>query len=383
MNKFFKSTRVTMKKILLSSAAIVAFAGAASAEFAFSGTAALGYNDEFSDGVYVDADMDISASTELNNGWTASLTYGVELSQKDEGESNDAQAGVDDNLTLALTNGTYTLTYGDTEHAAVSKWSGVSEMNADVFSEQDGEDVLKAEADFGDYAFAVSGIVDADGNAITDDTGDIKQASFGAVATYGQYNFGASYQEEDFTVLDASGDYVPAEVLGLFVSTTFAGADVTVAYAEANAGPLEMSSFGVEVAYPVGDITLGAFYVAEDANFVLPADETYGVSALYAAGAIEAKVYYQNVLGLDEYGVGASYDMNNGLVVTAGYIGGDDLTDDDYSTYITAEYDLGGGASLLGAYVDQENFTGGDDIDTVVSDYELRDGFTVELGFTF
>jgi predicted porin len=106
------------------------------------------------------------------------------------------------------------------------------------------------------------------------------------------------------------------------------------------------------------------------------------VSAAYAANNIEAKVYYKNLLGSDEYGVGASYDMNNGLVLSAGYIGGDSLSDDDFATYVTAEYDLGGGASLFASYADQENTTT-DDIDTVVGGYELKDGATVALSFKF
>jgi outer membrane protein OmpU len=387
MINFFKSTRVTMKNILLSSVAIVAFAGVASAEgFDISGSATLGFNDEVADGVYVDSDIDITASTELNNGWTAAITYGFELAQKDESEGNEEQGFTgDDNLTLSLTDGTYTLTYGDTQHAAVSKWSGVSDMAADAFSEQDGEDVLKVEADFGDYSAAVSGIVDNDLGATGTETGDIKQASFGAAATFGAYTFGLSYQEEDTTTLDADlgDDYSPSEVLGVSASTSFAGADITVAYAKATLGTADTSSTGIEVSYPVGDVTLGAFYVSEDDDSTTE-DTTYGVSAAYAAGAIEAKGYYKDVMGNDEYGIGAAYTMGD-LVVTVGHVDGNKAGgDNDFASYIIADYDLGGGASVMASFA--EGIAGGigsDDIDTILGGYELMDGATVALGFKF
>lgn len=370
-----------MKNILLSSVAIVAFAGAAAAEVTFSGSATLGYNDDYADGIYSDADFDITMTQELNNGWTATATYGLELSQKDQAEDTDNdQFSGDDNITLSLTNGTYTLTYGDTEHAAKSKWSGVSEMNADSFSEQDGEDVLKVEADFGSYAVAVSGIVDmADDADVTtvDETGDVKQSSFGATAEFGQFNVGLAYQEEAAGVVDASGDFESNEVLGIFAGATFAGADFKIAYAKSTDGTTESDSTGLEVSYPVGDITLGAFYVSESVG-----EDNYGVSAAYAANAIEGKVYYKSLNDSEEFGLGASYTMGD-LVVTAGYVEGDSLTDDDFGTYIVADYDLGGGASIMASYADQENIGGGDDIDTVVGGYELKDGATVALSLKF
>ncbi|SEL13506.1 porin [Pacificibacter marinus] len=365
-----------MKNILLSSAAIVAFAGAAAAEVSFSGTATLGYNDEYADGVYSDVDLDITMSQELDNGWTASLTYGVELENFEAGTDTDFTT--DDNLTVSLSNGTYALTFGDTEYAAKEYWSGVSEMDEDRFSEVDGEDVLKVSGMFGGIEAGISTGVDTD-------TGDTYQTSVGVKGEIGAVSFSAAYQEEtDGTVLGtsadavANGDYSDYEVLALSVGTSFAGADVTVAYAQSTLLGAKEDSTGIEVSYPVGDVTLGAFYVSESAL-----DDNYGMSVAYAANSIEGKVYYKSLNGSDEFGLGASYDLNNGLVLSAGYIDGDSTTDDDFATYVTAEYDLGGGASLFASYADQTNVGGGDDIDTVVGGYELKDGATVALSFKF
>ena len=70
-----------MKRILLASASIVAFAGAAAAEITFSGEAALGYNDtdalsedDEDKGFYWDAELGITFSQELDNGLVAAAT---------------------------------------------------------------------------------------------------------------------------------------------------------------------------------------------------------------------------------------------------------------------------------------------------------------------
>lgn len=366
-----------MKKILLSSAAIVAFAGAASADISWTGSASLGYNDDVNveDGVFFDADIDVSASTELNNGWTAALKFGFQVQdESDDGAAEDGFDG-DNNILLSLTNGTYGLYLGDTEYAAASLWDGVSEMAQDGFSEQDDENVLKVTGTFGDvevaYSTAVSG----------SETG---QQSIGAAATFGNYDFSLGYQEET-TVVPAGAstddDFNTADVLGLSVGTSFGGADVTFAYAKSG----DEDSTGLEVSYPVGDVTLGAFYVSESAS-----DDKMGVSAAYAAGALEAKVYYKDLAGNDEFGLGGTYDLGTGLVLAAGYIGGDSTSDNDFGTYVAADYDLGGGASLLVSYADLENYDDVlaadgdlDDLDTVVGGYELNAGFTVELSLDF
>jgi len=367
-----------MKNILLSSVAIVAFAGAAAAEISFSGAATLGYNDDFEDGVYVDADIDMTASAELNNGWTATVTYGVELD--DNGVGVDQNVNFDDNLTISLANANSYFTYGDTEWAAVSHWSGVSEMAQDGFSEIDGEAAMKIGGTFGVVEAALS-------TGVNETTGETYQVGLGAKATFGNVVVTAAYQEEA-TVAEAdyvateyeNGDFNSDEIFAISAATTFGGASVKVAYATNQTA--DEDSLGLEVGYPVGPVALGAFYVAESLG-----DDSYGLSALYSEGALTAKAYYKSIQGSDEYGLGAGYDMGNGLVLSGGYIDGDSLTDDDFAAYVVAEYDLGGGASFLASYAD---YTGDaavdistDDIDTVTGGYELRSGATLALSLKF
>jgi predicted porin len=275
------------------------------------------------------------------------------------------------------------LTFGDTEYAAAEYWNGVSEMDEDNFSEVDGEDVIKVSGKFGGFEGAVS-------TGVNTETGETYQSSFGVKGTFGNVNVSAAYQEgttkpETLGLYDAAvsnvsedaydnGDYTYEEIFALSVGTSFAGMDVTVAYAESEGE----NSTGIEVTYPVGDVTLSAFYVSESAL-----DDNYGVSAVYAANAIVAKAYYKSLNGSDEYGLGGSYTMDD-LVLTAGYVDGDSLTDDDFAAYIVADYNLGGGASVMASYADgSAGGVNSDDIDTVIGGYELYDGLTVELGFKF
>ncbi|MCA0041926.1 porin [Celeribacter litoreus] len=375
-----------MKKILLSSAAIVAFAGAASAEITWTGNGTLGYNDDYEDGVYVDVDVDISASAELNNGWVATMTYGLELDDNGE-DFTDADFSADDNLTLSLSNDMMALTYGDTEYAAVSYWNGVSDMANDGFSEVDGEAVLKLTGTIGSIEAGLSGgIYERNVGAI--DGGEVYQLGFGMTTTVGMVDLSVAYQEEDtdagtFIPSNAgygNGDFNGNEIFGLSAGFALGGADLLVAYAsDETAGE---DSLGLSVAYPVGAYTLGAYYVAESLG-----DDTYGVSVDYADGPIVARAYWKTIQGSDEYGIGAGYDLGTGLVVSAGYIDGDSLTDDDFAGYIVADYDLGGGASFIASFAD---YTGDaaadiitDDIDTVTGGYELLSGTTLALSLAF
>lgn len=367
-----------MKKILLSSAAIVAFAGAAAAEITWTGSATIGYNDDFEDGIYTDADLDVAGETALDNGLTAAFKFGFELEEIDADPaggpaSSNSEFSADSNFLLSLYNDMVGMYFGDTEFAPVSYWDGVSDMANDGFSEQDGEEVLKFSAMYGSIEGAAS-------VAVEENDGETYGAGVGLRATFGDFWATLAYQEEtsaDYT--DAEGDYNYNEIFGISGGATFAGADITVAYAKD--GTVDEDSLGVEVAYPFGPVTLGAFYVAESGQD----DDNYGVSAVYADGPIEAKVYYKSLNDNDEYGIGGAYDFGYGLVVSAGYIDGDNDGDDDLATYVVAEYDLGGGATFLASYADANSTAAEltDDIDTVTGGYELYSGATVALSFEF
>ncbi|WP_106746129.1 porin [Yoonia maritima] len=371
-----------MKSILLTTSALVAFAGAAAAEVSFSGEATLGYNSRIAgdnDGFYWDANVATAMSQELDNGVTAAASF-----QFDAIDNDNETDIISESYVLSLTTESAGMYYGDTAFAAETLWKSAGDMESDGFSEADGETVLRGEASFGAVEAAVSyTVADADNNFPTDDS-HVDQLSVAAAGDFGQFSVVAAYQEESeaaFGVLanGANGDYNTSEIFGLSVGASFSGADITVAYASDET--LDESSVGVQVAYPFGPVTATVYYVSEDDA----ADEdNYGVTLAYSEGALSVKGDYDYDQGVNKIGLDGSYDLGNGLTILAGvYDQSDDATDANNGTdaYIAGEYDLGGGASILVSYAEAE--TGGAKADDEVGGPDYQDGATVELTFAF
>ena len=375
-----------MKKILLASVALTAFAGAAAAEVSFSGSATLGYNDHSDrtagafgdhDGFYSDLNLDVAFSATLDNGITVSAAADVDETDATDGEMSG--------VTLTIASDAASLVYGDTEFAAKSMWSAAGDMEADSFAIQDGEGVLKGTFSFGGVDMAVSGLVqDAEGDLATD---DLTQLSFGAKAAVGAATVVVAYQEElvaaDLTNglnATANGDMTYAETMGVSVAFAAAGADIKVGFAsETNTGGTDYDSTGISVSYPMGDVTVSAYYVSEDDSTAVDAKDNSGISFAYAADGISLTASYADEQGTDVTKLEGSFDAGNGLTVYAGYIGKDSDTDD---TYIGASYDLGGGAALAVSYADDTNndeASGDDDIGA--QGYQV--GTTVAVTFAF
>jgi outer membrane protein OmpU len=367
-----------MKNILLASTAIVAFAGAAFADghsaVTFGGDASLGFNDDIEDGFFWDSKIMTGFSSTLDNGLTASASFDLNIANDDDADTVDF-----DDYTLSLTSQSGGLYYGVTAYAAETLWQSAGDMAGDSFSEADNDIVLRGELTFGSVTAAVSTAIEDHAGTEADD--NATQLSVAAVADLGTFTVGFAYQEESglFGGAAATGDFNMDEVFGVFASTMVGGLDVTLAYAEETLSG--QSSVGVEVGYTMGDINVGFYYVSEDGNVET---ESYGVSAGYTAGPIALAAYFNTDLGSDEYALQGSYDLGNGLVLTAGVIDGDSTTDNDFASYIIADYDLGGNASVMASFADGNNAGGSasGDIDTF-GGYELKAGTTIELSFAF
>ncbi|MFN2305450.1 MAG: porin, partial [Paracoccaceae bacterium] len=169
-----------MKRILLTSTALVAFAGAAAAEghtsTVFTGSATLGYNDigelapataETDDGFYWDAELGVLASAALNGGLTASAEYNIEVANG--GTGVDLESG---DFVLKLASDTASIAIGDLDPVAEDRWDGVDGSTVADFNDQDVhfsdavgfEAMLVGEATIAGFTAAVSYGVDADGN---------------------------------------------------------------------------------------------------------------------------------------------------------------------------------------------------------------------------
>ena len=121
-----------MKSILLTTTALVAFAGAAAADghagVSFGGGATLGYNDAVEDGFYWSADVATTMSAGLDNGITASATFGIDVASDNLGiEDLDAVDYV-----LSVSSETASLSFGDVAPAE-DMFSGVDGSSVSFF----------------------------------------------------------------------------------------------------------------------------------------------------------------------------------------------------------------------------------------------------------
>jgi outer membrane protein OmpU len=391
-----------MKSILLTTTAIVAFAGVAAADghtsVGLSGSATLGYNNDDvfgEDGFYWDTQLDIAMSAALDSGVTATAAFNIEID--DESATNDQFDGNNDfnlvssNLLLSLTTETLGLHFGDTSFAAEKQWNSAGDMQADAFSEADGETVIRADMMYSGVSASVSyAVSNVDGGYVADDgtegtAGD--QLSLGASGAFGMVNFSVAYQAEadnneyvnDY--FGNNGDWTDQEVIGVSAGTTVAGADITAAYAQWTDVALNsdevLTSMGIEVSYPIGPVTATAYYVAEDADVAGDVDDNYGLTVAYADGPIAATVKIRNEQGRDEWNLEGSYDTGLGLTLLAGMLNENEGDDADY--YVGGDYDLGGGANVLVVYANDED---GDQEDEIGS-AEYYPGTTVAVSFSF
>ncbi len=362
-----------MKSILLTSTALVAFAGAAAAgghtsiSTALSGT--LGFNDTVAatddneDGFYWEGNLKTTATAELDNGLTAGAYFEITVAG-DDGDANDdgGQDLASSDFVLSLTSETASLFFGDTGTAADKHWTGAGNMEQDGFTSGTDSAVLRGDVMFGSVDASVSTIID-------DATNETHQLSFGAGASFGMVDVSVAYQEESTAGRDGSDDFNEAEILGVSATGTFAGATVTVAYADnSTAGE---SSTGVALSYPIGPVTLKASYVDESNG-----DANIEVGATYADGPITVTAEYEDNAGSEDITLDASYDLGNGLTITAGAVNEDEV---DFDFYIAADYDLGGGASVMFSYAMDDN---GDQADEIGSG-DYQEGATIEVSFAF
>lgn len=357
-----------MKSILLASASVFAFAGMASADghtgVSFSGSGELGYNDTpegDQDGFYWEADLEVVFAAELDNGVTATLAWDIDIIDNDDGT-----ALVGGGYTLSLVADMGGLYFGETSYAAESYWASAGDMEADGFSEQDGEFVLRGEIVYSNITAGVSyAVADTDGAAFD----DLEQLSVGATGDLGNFGFAFAYQEES-TAVTGNGDFNGDEIFGISVNTSFSGADLTLAYASNNTD--DASSLGVQVAYPVfSGLTVTAYYVMEDTG-AGDVDDNYGLTVAYSSGPLAVTLDYDDDQGVQKIAIDGSYDLGNGLTILAGAYTGDDA-DDEF--YVAGSFDLGSGATLLASFAD-----GNDD---EIGSPEYQDGTTIEVSFDF
>ena len=418
-----------MKSILLTSTALVAFAGAAVAEsheemaasaVVWGADGEFGYNEEVEGGFYFDGGLGVTTSAGMNMGLKAGLVLDVDLgfngsrdtliTAGNTGAGTFSGISVNASDFVIFVEGQGAALYiGDTKTASEKTWAGTRNMENDGFLEVDDvndgakngdfvDGVIRGDLTYGPVTASLSYLM-ANGNRTTNDFNGLDGLQVGAVTTFGSVTAGLTYQEavsrrlvnakdtttmvngQSLTVADPNNPGTVNEVIGVFAASTFAGADVKVAYAQ-NLTP-DASSTGLQLDYPFGPVTATVFY-----SFESDTEDNYGVEMRYANGPVSATAWYHD--GNDEeVGIEGSYDTGMGLVAYAGYVQNDGDSD-AYEAYVAAEYDLGGGASLVASYGDDGRYNGVrpqeigfNASDEIGSSFEVNQGTTVAVKFTF
>tara|TARA_B110000908_G_C9879237_1_gene281860 strand:- start:23 stop:379 length:357 start_codon:yes stop_codon:yes gene_type:complete len=89
--------------------------------------------------------------------------------------------------------------------------------------------------------------------------GELVGMQIGVTSTFGAASVALAYQDDNHDGIDGDGvlnEFQSGELLGVSVGTTFSGATVTLAMLTG----MDDSSFGVDVSYPIGAVTVGGYY---------------------------------------------------------------------------------------------------------------------------
>jgi len=318
-----------MKKVLFATTAIVAFAGAASADVAVSGSAELGIADLDHNGsteevgFFSSVDVRFSMTGETDGGLAFGATIDLDDALETSGGAVNAQIGDNtDNdsidYTIFVSGAFGTLTFGDTDGAmdwALTEGGNVgnpgSIADGETFyagyagSYLDGSGdgmIARYNYSFGDYAFAVSveqGVADAENGYAVGFKGNVAGVSFGI-----------AHQE------------------GVAATAGGNNADLT----------------GVSLGYAFGDLNAGIMFASGD-NADGTDRELMQIGVGYSAGALSLHANYaedENALvDSDGFGIAAAYDLGGGASVHFGYGDGSATTETVVSgsanTFATAD----------------------------------------------
>lgn len=329
-----------MKSVLLTTTALVAFAGAAAADahlgVSFGGSAEIKYNDitEFS----YSADLDITGTAELNNGITATLTYGIALD--DHGSIYGDHFPV---ITLESAYGK--LSAGDADAIGpasdhFAETDGVSGFSDGLY--EDDNFAVRLDMMLGNFDTSIS-----DSDFGHDNINDLR---VGASGSFGNFTFGLGYANE-------------LEEVGANVGTTFGAFTVDASVFNSTAGGTD---FGIQVGYAISSsITVGAYF----ASVADGSAQNFGVSLDYVSGPLTVGLGYDDEAGVGNAFIDVEYALSGssaGLTAFAGY-------DQAGGAYVGVEYDLGSGATAWVSYSEFDES----------GDPEFDEGITVGLSLTF
>jgi outer membrane protein OmpU len=280
-----------MKKILIATTALVASAGFASAEIAFSGTAAMGlqYNNGGVDKTkilsYVILTPDFSGETD--GGLSFGATTNIRVDNNGGGYTND-------DTTVYISGA-----FGKLSMGAVAEADEVAGLSDIGFDGLDVDDVAEA--------------------LVGDELGDLLGVSLGHNVNY-TYSSGAlSFSLSGRLPTSHAGTAVDSYAAG--IKYTFGDAYVGLGYADHKIGIFNGSVVSLFGGATFSGVTVKALY--SDANGDFSGAKAYGLNASYKMDALTLSAGYGKAdLGggfeQQSFGIGAAYDLGGGASVVGG-----------------------------------------------------------------
>jgi hypothetical protein len=378
-----------MKRILLTSTALVAFAGAAAADVSFSGTAKLSYNSGSADATVAGFQHDITitaaGSQALDNGYTASTSLTLDA---DAVASNATGAVVAGDISIANDSSSLTMAIGAADlkgaaslGASLTKQSAVGEIHSDDSLEAVADADDDNEADLDQRLTATASLAGATIRASLVDDGSYQ---LGVSTDLGGTSINVGIADTTYGVT-VSGEAANASYAlgfagdnsyGINLSTTTGGADLGLNFGDAGWGisasmPLGAATMGIAVDSDGSDADTQIEWkmsVSTDLDGVtltasMEDNNEYDLKAGYSMGAVSVAFATNEA---NAWSADIDYGLGNGVGIGVGTSAND-------GDYIDVDYDLGGGAAATVTWASQED-AGADNLDN---------GTTIAVSFSF
>ena len=293
-----------MKKVLLTTTALVMTAGFAAAEVTMSGTtqAAVSKTTTGNNVLSTHIDFNVAVSGASDNGITMSAAFGYDAGRQVDAadfelDAEEGNTDTDNGTTTDQTNPNWSsaapsLTIGYEGYTITADGSGV----ADYYNGDQNSGELGVAGSMGDVAFGVT-------------------TSIGAASGESTSSYSLSYAMGDITVALVGSDNADGDT----------GTDATKA----------------TLTYKMGDTT-----------FTASSDDKDGVETVTAVGfstKMDAVTIGYTAKNTETAGSSVGDDWDASISYTAGALTASYATDEDSVSTISASYDLGGGANLFAA----------------------------------
>jgi hypothetical protein len=365
-----------MKRILLTSTALVAFAGAAAADVSLSGSATFSYNDLTG----FDEDITITAtgSQALDNGFTASASLSLDY---DSGVA--AVTGGDVSVSSDSSSITYYIDQDATGAALIGEHLDEMGGVANIFGNVDDDPIDEDTAIMASFTFG--------GTTVSASVDTANDYQLGVDADLGGTSIAVGFDGQtggEFGVLLSGGassvDYDIAfasdDSYAINAATSAGGADLTLNFGSVAGAD---ATWEIGASMPLGDATVGVTFdeasawevslgtsmEGVDLGLTFDSANAWEIEAGVSQGDLTANIMFNSA---DDVELTAAYAMGNGLTAYVGYFDGSNVV-----TYVGAEYDLGNGASVVVSNASS------DDAEDEELGQEYVEGTTVSVSFSF